>query len=89
MKIIETEMISEPSWATFGLTNEDADGEEPSIHHPRTGVLCLSRNECQEVCATTVMVIKVILTVGRLYIMVVLAMITIMLIIKITIVISW
>ena len=40
-------------------------------------------------CATTVMVIKVILTVGRLYIMVVLAMITIMLIIKITIVISW
>lgn len=35
------------------------------------------------------MVIKVILTVGRLYIMVVLAMITIMLIIKITIVISW
>ena len=35
------------------------------------------------------MVIKVILAVGRLYIMVVLAMITIMLIIKITIVISW
>ena len=35
------------------------------------------------------MVIRVILTVGRLYIMVVLAMITIMLIIKITIVISW
>ena len=72
MKIIETEMNSEPSWATFGLTNEDTDDEmsPPStilglvfveeIRCREKSILCVSRNECQEVSAKTAMVMLLV-----------------------------